>query len=299
MSVWYAIAEPALYCTAITAAIALEIWSVFFYVRAVYFEKEENKQILLAGIGALFGALVFGCRPPIALANIVVIPLLFVFLREHSFSRKLLGKLALAATPYFVVAVGLMTYNSLRFDNPLEFGQAYQLTVADQSNYSFSINSSQLLRIVTETVSNFFALESITKSFPYLQTSSVFFNFPILFFSAVALFPPVGVCIKKAKAFPFLIGVVVSVLVITAADVLWSPYLLERYRMDIYFLMGIVCFLVLGMWYEKSREKKWLLVLIYAFSIVTVVSAFLLYVRRVDVYYPEKINEFAIRLGIG
>jgi len=70
MSVWYAAAEPALYCTAITAALALETWSLYFFVRAVYVEKKENRQILFAGIGALLGALVFGCRPPIAIANV-------------------------------------------------------------------------------------------------------------------------------------------------------------------------------------------------------------------------------------
>ena len=159
MSVWYAIAEPALYCTAISAAIALEVWSIFFFIWAVYFEKKENKQILFAGVGALFGALAFGCRPPIALANIVVIPLLFVFLKEHAFTRKLAGKLALAATPYLLVATGLMIYNYARFENPFEFGQAYQLTVADQSNYSLSINKAQLLRIITGSASNFFKIQ--------------------------------------------------------------------------------------------------------------------------------------------
>lgn len=298
MSVWYAIAEPALYCTAITAAIALEIWSIFFYIWAVYIEKRENKQILLAGIGALFGALVFGCRPPIALANIIVIPLLFVFIKEHPLTRKLAGKLALAATPYLLVAVGLMIYNYVRFDNPFEFGQAYQLTVADQSNYSFSINGAQLLRIITESASNFFAYRSITETFPYFQTSSVFFNFPILFFSIVAVFPSAHEGIKKTKTLPFLLGLVISVIVITAADVLWSPYLLERYRMDIYFLIGIGCFMTLGMWYEGSSRRKTLSVLIYALSLATVVSAFLLYVRTVGVYYPDKINEFASILGI-
>ena len=298
MSVWYAIAEPALYCTAISAAIALEVWSIFFFIWAVYFEKKENKQILFAGVGALFGALAFGCRPPIALANIVVIPLLFVFLKEHAFTRKLAGKLALAATPYLLVATGLMIYNYARFENPFEFGQAYQLTVADQSNYSLSINKAQLLRIITGSASNFFAFRRFTEAFPYFQTSSVFFNFPILLFSIVALFRPVRECAKKTKISPFLLGLLISVLVITAVDVLWSPFLLERYRMDIYFLMGIGCFLTLGMWYEESRKKRGLSVLIYSLSIATVVSAFLLYVRVVGVYYPEKINEIANLLGI-
>lgn len=293
MSVWYAMAEPALYCTAITAAIALELWSIFFYIRAVYFEKNENKQIPLAGIGALFGALVFGCRPPIALANIVVIPLLFVFIKEHTLTLKLAGKLALAATPYVLVAVGLMVYNYVRFEDPFEFGQAYQLTVADQSNYNLAINGAQLLRILTETVGNFFAFRGITETFPYLQTSSVFFNFPILLLTVASVFPSVREQARQTKTMPFLLGVAISVLVITAADILWSPYLLERYRMDIYFLLGIGCFLVLGMWYEGSEHKKCLSVLFCALSVVTAVSAFLLYVRRVGVYYPDKINEFA------
>lgn len=298
MSVWYATAEPALYCTAITAAIALEVWSIFFFVRGVYWEKRENRQILLAGIGALLGALVFGCRPPIALANLVVIPLLIVFLKEHTLSKKLLGKLALAATPYLLIALCLMTYNYVRFDDPFEFGQAYQLTVADQSNYNLSLNGTELLRIISETGNNFFAFKSIKNTFPYLQTSSVFFNFPVLFLFIVALFPPVRDRAKAAKLWPFLLGLIVSVLVITAIDVLWSPYLLERYRMDIYFLMGILCFPALGIWYEESSKKIGLCVLFYSLSAVTVISSFLFYVRTVAVYYPEKIQELANMLGL-
>ena len=298
MSVWYAMAEPALYCTAITAAMALEIWSIYFYVRAVYFEKAENKQILLAAIGALFGALVFGCRPPIALANVIVIPLLIVFIKEHSLSGKLVVKLALAATPYLLVAAGLMTYNYVRFDSPFEFGQAYQLTVTDQTNYSLSVTKSQLIRIAFETVNNFFDYGGISETFPYLKTSSVFVNFPILLFSVVALFPPVWKRIKKTKTFPFMLGLVISVLVITAIDILWSPRLLERYRMDIYFLMGIFCFLALGMWQEENKRKKWLSVLINVLCIVTVITAFLLYVRVVADKYPEIAVEYANILGV-
>lgn len=298
MSIWYAIAEPALYCTAITAAIALEIWSIFFYVKAVYCEKRESMQIFLAGIGALFGALVFGCRPPIGLSNIVVIPLLFVFLKEHTVSIKLVGKLVLAATPYLLVATGLMIYNYVRFDNPFEFGQAYQLTVTDQSNYSFSLNGIQLLRIISETAGNFFAFKSISETFPYFQTSSVFFNFPILSFCFVSFFLPVRERAKDAKIFPFLIGLLISVLVISAADVLWSPYLLERYRMDIYFLMGICCFLAIGMWYEEHCFKKHLSILIYSLSLVTALSSILFCVRTVGDSYPHIINRIANLLGI-
>lgn len=281
MSVWYAIAEPALYCTAITAAIALETWSIFFFIWAVYFEKRENRQITLAGIGAFFGALVFGCRPPIALANIVVFPLLFVFLKEHAFSWKLAGKLALAAMPYLVVATGLMIYNYVRFDNPFEFGQAYQLTVADQRNYRISFNTEQLLCVVKETANNFFEYKGISETFPYFQTSSVFVNYPVLLLSVAGGFPSVRESVKEKRMLPFLRGLFISVLVITAADILWSPYLLERYRMDIYFLMGIGCFLIIGAWYEESIHKKGLAVLIHMLSVVTVASSVLFYIVTV------------------
>ena len=45
--------------------------------------------VFLAGIGSLLGALVFGCRPPIALANIIVIPLLYIFLKKLFVKEKL------------------------------------------------------------------------------------------------------------------------------------------------------------------------------------------------------------------
>ena len=138
----------------------------------------------------------------------------------------------------------------------------------------------------------------MTEAFPYLQASSVFFNFPILFFSAAMLLPTVRKSAKKTKVMPFVFGLLVCVLAVTAVDVLWSPFLLERYRMDIYFLMGIGCFLALGMWYEESRAKKWLSALIYSLSIATVASAFLLYVSRVGVYYPEKVSEIGNMIGI-
>lgn len=63
MSVWYSVDAPALYCTAITGALCMEIWSLFFFMRAVWVEQEEKKSIRLAFFGSLFGALAFGCRP--------------------------------------------------------------------------------------------------------------------------------------------------------------------------------------------------------------------------------------------
>ena len=298
MSVWYSSAEPALYCTAITAAICLEVWSLYFFIRAVWQEERENKQILFAAIGALLGALVFGCRPPIGLANIVVLPCLYVFLRQRKFSWKLLGKLCLAALPYALVAAALMTYNYVRFDDPFEFGQAYQLTVADQSNYKVTLDGANLLRVYNNTVKNFFAFSDQTATFPYVKTSSVFANFPVLLLGLWLFQPAVWRRAAQHRLLPFFCGLVVAVLVITAFDILWTPYLLERYRMDIYFLMGIGCFPIIGLGLETAPRKKLTAGFLTACATVTLVAAWLMYVRTVGVYYPDRVTEIGQLLGL-
>lgn len=299
MSVWYSSIEPALYCTAITSAIALEIWSLYFFIRAVWGEQQENRQILLAGIGAAFGALAFGCRPPIALANIVVIPILAVFLKQRQFSLKLLGKLALAALPYAVVVAALMCYNYVRFDDPFEFGQAYQLTVADQSQYGVTLNLQTLTNIVNQSLKYFFAVGTVQTAFPYFKASSLFYNFPILLLCFAMFKSEVRRNMRQQKVLGLVAGLFVSVLVITAMDIMWTPYLLERYRMDIYFLMGIACFIVIGCWFNCCTEKRaWLSAGVTIFSVATVVGACLLGVATLATYYPAKVTEIANALHL-
>lgn len=293
MSVWYAAAEPALYCTAITAAMALQIWSLYFFIRAVWGETTENKQVLFAAVGALLGALVFGCRPPIALANLLVIPMLAEFLRQRKFSVKLLGKLVLAALPYAVVAAGLMWYNYARFDDPFEFGQKYQLTVADQSQYGFNLSASLLVRLVNDTVTHLFGISKLTVGFPYLKHGGVFINFPILFLTAAFFRKPVRQKLREHRLAGLVLTLALTVLVITVMDILWTPYLLERYRMDVYFLVGIGCFLAIGLWQDTlmPAEQRRLSTAAVLLSAVTVVASFLFCMRTVSVYYPEALED--------
>ena len=293
MSVWYSSAEPALYCTAITAAIALEVWSLYFFIKAVWDEQRENHQILYAAIGALLGALVFGCRPPIALANILVLPLLTVFLRQRKFTIALFGKLVLAALPYAVVAAGLMLYNYVRFDDPFEFGQAYQITVADQSAYGFSLDPATLKRIIRDTGKNLFGFVKGTEYFPYVNFGGAFINFPILLLTAGILRPAALAELRKKRLTGLMIGIILTVLIITAMDIMWTPYLLERYRRDIYFLLGIACFITVGLWTTISTPKQhlWINVLIIPFSVITVASCFLFHMRTTAVYYPDTVQK--------
>ena len=295
MSVWYSTAEPALYCTAITAALALEVWSLYFFIRGVWYETKENQQLLYAGVGAFLGALVFGCRPPIALANLLVIPMLITFLGQRKFSLKLLGKLALAALPYVVIGTALMMYNYVRFEDPFEFGQAYQLTVADQSQYQLTLDKQTLLRLFNNTTSHLFGRSNISETFPYLNTASVFANFPILLLLGGIFKTEVLSGLRQTKTLPLIIGIAVTVLLITAVDILWTPYLLERYRMDIYFLLGIGCFVILGFWQDSCtlKNRKRFSTFLCLACLATVVSSYLLCINTVAVYYPDKVSEIA------
>ncbi len=299
MSVWNSTAEPALYCTAITAAIMLETWSLFFFLLSVWGAKKENIQILLAGIGALLGALAFGCRPPIALANILVIPMLVTFLRQRHFSFKLFWKLLLAASPYFIIGAALMVYNYVRFDSPFEFGQAYQLTVADQSQYRIELSWGNAVKLISGTLNSLFDVRVLSPTFPFLlETGGVFFNFPILLFALCGFNHKVIAKAKENKLGLLLIGFAVTVLVIIGIDILWSPYLLERYHLDIYFLMGIGCFLIVGLWLESTTEKmrRVMSVILVVGAVITVVCAVLLYYVTVKVYYPDIVNDLADKI---
>lgn len=292
MCIWYASAEPALYCTAITAALALEIWSLFFFIKAVWDTEEENKQIRYAAIGALLGALVFGCRPSIALANILVIPMLVVYLKKKQISLPLLGKLLLAASPYFVVGLALMCYNYARFDDPFEFGQAYQLTVSDQTGYSFDLTLATSVKIVDGIKSMLFGATKQSVIFPYLTHGGAFFNFPILLLSVFAFTTPARQLIKENRLVPLLVCLPITVIVIIGIDVMWTPYILNRYYMDIYFLLGIMAFMGIGAWYQTSAEKMQHLLntVLYGFSGTTVFASFLFFVQTMASYYPARVS---------
>jgi hypothetical protein len=294
MSIWYSTAEPALYCTAITAGIALEVWSLYCFFRAVWVEEKENRQIGFAALGALLGALVFGCRPTIALANVIVLPMLAAFLKQHKFSWKLLGKLGLAALPYAVVAVALMAYNYARFEDPFEFGQAYQLTVADQTQYAVTLNFREMIRILNGLGENFFNFPRMSEGFPYLNHGGAFVNFPILFFIFGALRRESRKGIRREKLGGTLVGFVVAAAIITVMSVLWTPYLLERYRMDMYFLLGILCFVAIGFWHktESDSARRSLNTAVVVMSVLTVLSSALLCLRTISVYYPEAVRQF-------
>lgn len=306
MSVWYSVDAPALYCTTITAALCMEVWSIFFFIRAVFGSMEEEQSIRYAFLGSLFGALAFGCRPPVALANLLVLPMLAEYLCGKRITFRLLRRLLFAASPYFVIGVLLMLYNYMRFGSPIEFGQSYQLTITDQSQYGNLFSQLDFLKLYNGITAFFVSHTPMSDTFPYVSFNGILLNFPVLCFAVFGIGSE-GVRgeiredhMRHSIRCLFCIPVVIAL-----ADVLWAPTVLERYRMDIYWIMGILCFIVIGYYHRNlsGQSARIFSCVISIWAFITVCKCFLLYLVPFDynftIYFPEKLEKIRKMIMLG
>ena len=306
MSVWYSVDAPALYCTAITAALCMEVWSIFFFIRAVFGSMEEEQSVRYAFFGSLFGALAFGCRPPVALANLLVLPMLAEYLRGKRITFRLFRRLLFAASPYFVIAALLMLYNYMRFGSPFEFGQSYQLTITDQSQYGDLFSQLDFLKLYNGITAFFVSHTPMGDTFPYVSFNGILLNFPVLCFAVFGIGSE-GVRgeiradhMRHSIRCLFCIPVVIAL-----ADVLWAPTVLERYRMDIYWIMGILCFIVIGYYHRNlsGRSARIFSCVISIWAFITICKCFLLYLVPFDynftIYFPEKLEKIRKMIMLG
>ena len=307
LSIWYSIGSPGQYCTANTSALCMEIWSLFFFTAAVWIEEDEKKSMRYAFWGSLLGALAFGCRPPVALGNLLVIPMLVEFLRKRRFHSKLFLRLVFAAAPYIVIGILLMLYNYVRFDNPFEFGQTYQLTDTDQSSYQDFLTQFDLSKIINGILQNFISYIPVSKSFPYISVGNgAFINFPILLFSVFGLLRrEVRNKLKELHIAYLVYGLLLLPLFITVIDVTWAPALGERYRMDIYWLMVTACFIIIGVYYTHlaEQDRKKFSHRMTTWALITLLTCFMLYLVPFDGNYTsfdeEALTNFEKLLKLG
>ena len=133
--------RPDLYSVPIIWALALGLWGIWFFAKAIPEDKDKSDtlNIPFMAAGSLCTALVTGCRPHIFL--IVILDVLL--LRKYAFSWKYLkssnGIKAVVAVfvPMVVVGSVVMVYNYARFGSPFDFGAFYNLTFNDMRNRGF------------------------------------------------------------------------------------------------------------------------------------------------------------------
>lgn len=307
LSIGYSIAEPALYCTAIVSGICFMVWCIICFLKGAWIEAnyEINKIYLFAG--AFLGALAFGCRPPVGLANLIVIAVIYQILKTdyHAVKEKWII-VALTLFPYIVVGALLMLYNYARFDNLFEFGQSYQLTVADQHMYRSFAERFDFKATLIGLFTNFYAAPRITSQFPYILHGGVFLNYPILLLSAKMFSKKIVESLHEKSLYVFSLVLFLIPIVVTFFTVYWSPYLLERYHLDLYYILSIASFIAIASWLELISEKKQKEVLcsIILLAFLVFVISFLFYLLPVygsyTFYYPEVLDKIyqGLRFGL-
>ena len=294
LSISYSIAFPALYCTAIVSGICMMVWSIVCFFKSMQLNEEESKCNLFLFLGAVLGALAFGCRPPVALANIVVSVVISKILQTRLLDRKVkIEKILLILVPYLVIGIMLMFYNYARFDNVFEFGQSYQLTLADQHMYRNFWENFNAKKTIIATFLNFYLVPSFTDNFPFIRYCGVFFNYPVLLLSVRIFSKSVSQVLREKQLYSFSLLSLISTVVITIFTVYWSPFLIERYHLDFYYLLCIVSFIAAAAWLEIVNNKKKNLLIIFMIILLFAVymMVFLFFCIPVDgsytVYYPE------------
>lgn len=297
VSILYLLRDPRIYGIAILSGVTMEIWSLFFYFRGVYIEENFKKEIMFCTLGALFGILALGCRPPVAFGNLLAIPMLFYFIKKNKKVKKLPLYFFIVIIPYLVIGALLGLYNYLRFDSPFEFGQTYQLTLADQTQYKNFFGRLGVRSQIKGFIYNFFLISGVSKDFPYITFNGAFFNYIILSFIFLILLKPVRKELSENRILFLVLVMLLIPLIITSLDVIYSPFLIERYKSDFYFLSSLADAFIIFSAYNTIRQNTKKIIfsrIVCVLSIFTLLNCFLLFIIPFDYNYtynaPEKLD---------
>lgn len=291
-SVWFFTTAPALYCTAISSAVCMMVWAIYFWARAFLDDISERKQLIFGIIGSLLGALAFGCRPPVALCNLVIVPFLYGYIKKKEWSVKDCKKIVPILVPYFVVGIALMAYNYCRFRDVFEFGQRYQLTANDQTAYGF-FSGLGILRLLNGISETFFTTNIFSQEFPYVSYSGILSEFPIfiLGFGGIIFSFSFRKKMKEHRLFGISISMLLVVLVEVMFSVSMAPLIEERYQSDVIFILSIFTFVSIITFYDIVEKKRWLSVILAVLSVGAICTSILLFFVPCDynytMCYPE------------
>lgn len=307
LSIGYSIAAPALYCTAIVSGVCLMVLSIICFFKAAWLEAGNKVDKIWLFAGSLLGALAFGCRPPVGLANFIVLAVFYQFLKtDENTVKEKRDFIFLSLFPYVIVGVTLMLYNYARFDNVFEFGQSYQLTMVDQHMYRSFSERFNLKTTLIDMFANFYAAPTITSQFPYVLHGGVFFNYPVLLLSAKVFSKRIVENLHEKNLYIFSLLLFFIPVVISLFTIYWSPFLLERYHLDFYYLLCILGFITIASWLELTSGKKQKVIIcsIIVLAFLVYVMAFLFFLLPIDgsytFLYPKILDEVyqGLRFGL-
>lgn len=250
------------------------------------------------GFASFFLGYAVLCRPTLA---VYCIAALFFFagglkkaldgLEKRQKTRTFFKYAAVALVPLGIIALGQMTYNYLRFDNPLDFGIQYSLTINDFTRAEFHWKY-----VLINMYAYLFNMPHFTpRKFTYLASSAerfgingyTFFNDPGknlvsvgIIYRALPMFAYLfsGKALqrveKKKRVLPILlIGVTCILMPLAIIFSSWESGYAVRYNADFSWQMVIGALVVAFTLYKsiKSESTKKLVDLIFTFSTVVCV----------------------------
>lgn len=293
MSIFYSIATPALYCTAITSGLATIIWGLYFWIKAIWDCEKRSLSIVYSSVGSLLGALTFGCRPPIALGNIIILGLMIYYLKNKNFKHKWIDVLSFSI-PYVIIACLLMVYNYARFNSFFEFGQSYQLTSVDVKNTPNLFNTPSIvgkIKVLVTYFENFIKYLFEFSGIRQLTSNGTFITFPILFYIFIGFENELSRDLIKQKRIRLFLGfMMLTPVLILILDVIGSPDVLARYRMDTYWIFGLIAFMIIGLIYQIKNNKRKFSSFICFFSVFTIMVCVILFAFPNDMNFTQYYN---------
>ena len=199
-----------------------------------------------------------------------------------------------------------MAYNHARFGSVTEFGQTYQLTNTDQHLYGSYGSGKGPVEYGKDLFAVLFGVNGLDGRFPYLRYSGVFVNFPLLLVVLTLLSGRMRERLGTRSGLGLLaLGLAMVPLATIVLDLSWSPRYLERYNLDIYYLLGILCFIALGLWCESvprgNRRKLGFAIGVASIAVcLTCVAFFLSPVdANLTVMFPEVLDRVRHTLLLG
>ncbi len=227
--------------------------TVFFTVLA-YDRKKYAARIvsfLLAGISfALCLHSRLNAALPVGIVMAVFVIAYFIKSLKAKNLPRFIGEAAALGIPVIAGAAAAMWYNNARFSGPFDFGTAYQLTVADTSTYSLSLNG------LFPAIFHYFVQPFIlTGEFPYIGITSNYIPdigkyvysdanigiFAMPFMLSVFLAIPVLKSRKTSAARKAVLISALAAVFITAILDFCLGGVIFRYTADIALLSALIC----------------------------------------------------------
>jgi len=156
----------------------------------------------------------------------------------------------------------------------------------------------EIKMLIEDLVANFIEIDKIDKEFPFIYYGGVLTTYPVMWLIIPSAIFIVMKRIKLNKDIMFLLlGFIFTSIMITVLDIYWSGGLMERYRLDIYFLIGNILFFLIAAINEYISDKGIVFTRIMAiFVIASFFFVFLLFMRPRDYNFAELCLEEAEKI---